>query len=290
MPIINESNILKFLVSGGKFLYAGTDYANYTRNHIINAIHFPASVLRNTSTYPNSIRGADALVPVQPINDESIKSMFRNARLSLKDYICVYSEIDTDIIDAFYVIYVLQAYGFKNVYYLNEEYRKLNPDLLTQDYPTWAPVLCENYEFTNDTIQAQEFALLNKLRKIVPFDVRPPNAFAGLEKRFKVNGHAPNAVNLFWKRFFVPISTSPLVVSNKLLPLAEIEKILAETGLNSNQNIVLTCNTGSEITSDAFILRTLLGWKKVVLFAGSWNVYQYLHQIKPEEFPVVTGP
>jgi 3-mercaptopyruvate sulfurtransferase SseA len=289
MKLIDESNILHFLLAGGKFIYAGTNYANYTSSHILNAIHFPASTLRNSSLYPNTVRGANAIVPVQPIDEESIKKLFRDARLSTQDKICVYAEPDSDLLDAFYVIYVLQAFGFRNVSYLNTEFRKLDPQFLTQDYPIWVPVLCEDYSFTDITIQAQEFALLNKLGAITPLDVRPPNAFAGLEKRFKVNGHAPNAVNIFWKRFFVPVTTSPLVVSNRLKPLPEIEQILAENGFTSETNTVLTCNTGSEITSDAFVLIDLLGWKKTRLFAGSWNVYQYLHQVDPEQFPVVKG-
>lgn len=287
--LIDETNILSFILSGGKFVYAGENYANYTTSHILNAIHFPAAALRNTTIYPNTIRGANALVPVQLNGDINIKSLLRNARLSTEDHICVYGEQDTDLLDAFFVIYVLQAYGFKNVSYLNTEFRSLNSQLLTQDYPIWEPVLCEDYSFIDNTIQAQEFALFNKLGQITPLDVRPPTLFAGLGGRFKVNGHAPNAVNVFWKRFFVPVTTTPLFVSNKLKPIEEIEQILAENGFTSETNTVLTCNTGNEITADAFILIDLLGWKKVKLFSGSWNVYQYLHQVHPEQFPVVTG-
>ncbi len=290
MPLIDETNILKFLLSGGKFIYAGTDYAAYTSNHVLNAIHLPGALFRSSKTYPNTVPGANAIVPVQPDEPESIKQLFNNAKLSVNDHICVYGEPDGGIVDTFFVIYNLQAWGFKNIAYLNTEFRQLNPQFLTQDYPVWEHV-CEDYTFVfaNDILQAQEYALLNKFGQITPLDVRPPNAFAGNEKRFKVNGHAPNSVNVFWKRFFVPSSTTPLIVTNKLIPIPDIVRILSENGITQETNTVLTCNTGSEISVDAFILRTLLGWNNVKLFIGSWNVYQYLHQIDPEQFPVVTG-
>jgi 3-mercaptopyruvate sulfurtransferase SseA len=287
MNLIDDSNILSFLITGGKFIYAGENYTNYTTMHIINGIHLPSNVLRSVSNYPSTIKDATALIPVQQISDENIIEIFKRARISINDDICVYSESDNNIIDAFFVIVTLQSWGFKKVSYLNMSYRNLNTQYLTQDYPTWPPV-CEKYENNNNNIQVQEFSLLNKLGKITPLDIRSKISFDGLDKKFKINGHVPNAINIFWKKFFIPISITPLVVSNKLIPLNEIEEILNNNGITSETDIVVTCNSGNEITATAFILITLLGWKKVRLFPGSWNVYQYFNQIDPINFPVIT--
>jgi len=285
IPLIDETNIVKFLVDGGKFIYSNDSYKNYTSSHLLNSIVLSPNTFRATSIYPNTINGANASIPVQQIDVDNIKKIFKNAKLSINDKICVYAEPDGELLNAFFIIAILYQFGFKNVAYLNTEYKKLSPDLFTQDYPVWQPV-CGEYEFTDFSIQAQEVAFLNqqKLAKII--DVRPPLDFAGVSKTFKVNGHIPDSTNIFWKKFFVPVSENPLVVSNKLLPFTEIEKILADNALTRNDNIILSCNSGSELTSTWFVLVIALKWPSVKLFNGSWNVYQYLHQVDPLKFPI----
>ena len=288
MNLIDQTNILKFLLSGGKFLYSGSNYQFYTISHILNSIHVPSSIFRSTNIYPNTIQGANSLIPVQQINQKNIQNTLSNLRLSINDNICVYGEKDNEVLDVFYVIYILNQFGFTNVYYFNYDYKNLSSDFLTQDYPVWENI-CNNYDFNDNSIQAQELVILNNNNLIKIIDVRSPASFAGLNNIFKVNGHIQNSVNIFWKRFFVPITKTPLVVSQVIKPLYEIERILLENGFDSKTNIVLTCNTGSEITSDWFIIKTLLGWNNIRLFTGAWNVYQYLHQINPKEFPIQVG-
>ena len=285
MLLIDETNIVKFLLDGGKFVFANDNYKNYTTTHLLNSIFLSPNTFRGTSIYPNTINGANASIPVQQADVDNIKRILKDARLSVNDKICVYAEPDGELLNAFFIIAILKQFGFKNVAYLNMEYKKLSPDLFTQDYPTWQPV-CGDYEFTDLSIQAQEVAFLNQQKLAKLIDVRPPNDFAGVSKTFKVNGHAPNAINIFWKRFFTPISQNPLIVSNKFIPFADIEKILLDNGLSSKDNIILTCNSGSEITSHWFVLALIFNWPSVKLFSGYWNVYQYLHKVDPIKFTV----
>ncbi len=289
IALIDEKNIDKFLSIGGKFLYTDSDYYVWTTNHLVNSIHLSSDVFKITSTYPNTVPGNDALLPAQQEDPEVISKILRKVRLSVNDHICVYCEIDKSITRSFYVINILQSYGFKNVYYLNTEYKNLDSKYLTKDYPKWRPVVEDYYYDNSKNLQAQEVAELNKLGKITIVDIRIPEQFNGIEKRFKINGHIPNSINIPWKQFFVPIKTSPLVVSNKLIDISQINKILSDNKITQNSNIVITCNTGVEISILSFILKNLLSWNNYLLFKGSWNAYQYLYQLEPKQFPIIKG-
>ncbi len=292
--LINTTNISNFIKDGGKFIYTNGDYYKYTTQHIKNSIHFPASSLRNTFNYRNSeeikpVNGIMAIIPVQQIDTKSIEKLFKNARLSINDKICVYDEGDLDILNAFYVIIVMELFGFKNVSYLNFDWHILSQRYITQDYPMWKEICDKNEKYiynNSQIIKADQVAYLNKINIIKILDVRAENDFSGDSKLFKINGHIPNAKNIHWKTFFELNPKNPNMVTNVLKPLDSIKNIMRINGMTKNSNIVLTCNSGNEITSTYFVIKKLLGWYKIKLFSGSWNVYQYLHQIDPIKYPI----
>lgn len=59
-------------------------------------------------------------------------------------------------------------------------------------------------------------------------------------------------------------------------------------GITPDQEVILYCGT-SWRSSTAFFLLKHLGWKRVVMFDGSWYKYYLAHQEDPEQFPIQRG-
>jgi 3-mercaptopyruvate sulfurtransferase SseA len=298
--LIDEKNIDKFLLLNGKFLFTDTNYKEYTNNHLINSIHFPSASLRNTNFNSSNICKNDGLVPLQYVNDNSISNLFINSGLSLNDYICVYGGVDEDVYACIFVLYTLYKFGFKNLYYLNCNWKKLPNKYFTLDFPIWNRINNEKFTIKNLAFEPDDVLNIINSNKYKLLDVRSPSDFKGDTGVWKIKGHIPGAYNLFWKSVLINeniknyvkknnkiVSETKTIATQKFINMNQIKQKLKLLKFNKNDNICVYCNTGSEGTLMFFVLKFLMKWNNIKLFEKSFGNYQYLHQICPNLYPIV---
>ena len=134
---IDEKNIKNFVENKTKFLFTDTNYKDYTKEHLINSIHFPSACLRTSGFVQSNICKSNGIIPVQYIDDNCLMQLFRNCGLSRKDHICVYGGQDEDVYACIFVLYTLYKFGFNNIYYLNCDWKNLPKKYFTQEFPEW---------------------------------------------------------------------------------------------------------------------------------------------------------
>jgi len=97
-------------------------------------------------------------------------------------------------------------------------------------------------------------------------DARGPGRFHGTEPEPRPGvrgGHMPGSRNL-------PYKTLSDETSFRLKPLAELEGLYRQTGININQPVVTTCGTG--VTASILALGLyMLGNETVAVYDGSWT-------------------
>lgn len=289
--LIDSYSIDSFIEKKGIFLYTSVAFLEFTKSHLINALHFPSASLRNTRVLGQQCdcKENNGMIPVQLIDTKSLFTLIKNARLSKKYPICVYSEPGEDVLTATLVATTLYFCGF-DVYYLNCYFKTLDPKYLTQDFISLKKV-DEKLKFNINTISIDK--TLKQCKKHCEntkiLDVRPKTAYDGTSNFFKVNGHVPCALNLLWKKIFVPapIETDVNYPSNVYKSKEEIEQLLNDIGIFGNNKIILYCFSSLELTSMLFAMLFILEWKNVYQMDGAFITYQYLNQICPLKYPVI---
>ena len=288
--LIHLDNIDSFIKKGGKFLYTNGNNGmalTYIHNHIINSIYFTCASLRASNIYSVDNCKENGMLPVQQIDVESISKMLTNARLSKDDKICVYGDANTQIQDTLFVFYTLSKFGL-NMYYLNLDWKTLPSKYMTQEIPVYKKI-CEKYKYTDYNINAEDTVKASHSKNVKIIDVRPPKYYLGIDNTFPINGHIPTAINIFWQQLMIPSSIDQTSVTQTFQSKSFIKKLLHNNNIYKNNDIIVYCNTGSEITVMFFAITQILGWKNVNAFQGSWSVYQYLNSKCPNKYKVVTN-
>jgi thiosulfate/3-mercaptopyruvate sulfurtransferase len=288
--LIDLTNIDTFIKNGGKFLYTNSDagkWKTYMNKHIHNAIFFGAMSLRSSNTCPVDNCKEDGILPVQQIDVKNINRMLKNSRLSKNDKICVYGDNNTKIEDTLFVYYTLNKFGLK-MYYLNLDWTTLPDKYLTQEIPVYKKI-CERYKYSEHIINSEDVVKESYKENTKIIDVRPPTAYTGENKIFPINGHIPTADNLFWMKLMIPSSDPMVLVIPTFQSKEYIENLLTTAGISKYNDIIVYCNSGSELTVMFFALTEILGWKKLKAYQGSWSVYQYLSSQCPNKYKVATG-
>ena len=77
-------------------------------------------------------------------------------------------------------------------------------------------------------------------------------------------GRIPGAVHLDWQ--------AVLSSEQKLLPLADVERKLADLSLSLEEDTIVYCQGGVRAAHSYFVLKEL-GYKKIRVYDGSWAEY-----------------
>lgn len=289
--LIDISNIDDFIRKGGKFLFSDSNtdqWKTYINSHIKNAIYFSASSLRTSNTYYVSNCKACGIVPVQQIDIKSIVKMLTNARLSKHDKICVYGGVGGDIISTLFVYYTLAKFGL-NMYYFNMDWKTLPTQYLTQEIPVYKKIH-EKYKYCDNDINAEKVVKKSLKKNTRIIDVRPPTSYSGVTDIYPINGHIPTAINVFWNNLMVSTDSTPAIVTQVFQSKEYITQLLNNAGIYKENDIIVYCNSSSELSVMFFAITNILGWKNIKAFQGSWNVYQYLSSKCPNKYQVTIGP
>ena len=103
-------------------------------------------------------------------------------------------------------------------------------------------------------------------------DTREFRYHIGIDKKSYVfeYGHIPGSKNLPYK-FLNPAKGTAVY-----FPKDKLETIIANLGIDTNNSLILYCNSAYECSSDWFVLHEILGHKNVRIYDGSlhqWTQY-----------------
>lgn len=95
------------------------------------------------------------------------------------------------------------------------------------------------------------------------WDARGSEEFTGVKSASARGGHIPGAINLNW--------TDLLEADKKLKPLTTIQQLLNEKGLTADKTIATHCQTHRRSGLTWFVAHSLLGYKNIKGYPGSWS-------------------
>jgi thiosulfate/3-mercaptopyruvate sulfurtransferase len=187
---------------------------------------------------------------------------------------------------ATYAYWLLKYRGVEDVKLLNGGRKKweLESRELTQELPDRAPATFnlgppkpEYRVFRDEVLQRVESG------DGAWVDVRSPEEFRGEllapphlpQEQAQVPGHIPGAANITWSKTVKEDGT--------FKPADELEKLYADQGVTSDQDVVAYCRIGERSSHSWFVLRELLGFERVRNYDGSWTEYGSLVGVPVEK-------
>lgn len=229
--------------------------SDYLRGHLPNAVYLNARTLQ----VPRS--GIPAQGPDRIFLEKLIGGYLG---ISNPMWVILYSEKSNP--DATSLAWVLDHLGHKKVGVLNGGWEKWVMENLpiTQNFPSLSPqkffgkVIPESLaekKWVHDHLSA---------RGVVIVDARSPKKFRGEEGEEVRRGHIPGARNLFWET-----TLEGDEVKTWKRP-EHLEKLLAESGITREKEIVVYCHTGREASHLYFTMKYILAFPAVRLYRGSW--------------------
>ena len=148
----------------------------------------------------------------------------------------------------------------------------LLPAIISTEYPvaTGADTFSVDY---------QQVLAFSQNRSAVLLDVRPGDTFKGKKSDEARGGHIPGAVN---RPFTSDVSTNNTVIQFK--PLSELAEAYAKLIPSKDTPVVVSCRTGHQASQTYFVLRHLLGYRRVSWYDGGWAEWA-----SRPELPIETG-
>ncbi len=233
-----------------------TSVHDYLKGHIPSAIflHF------------ENLQVPDKGIPDQAPDRACLERLlWDNLSVSNNMWVILYSEKSNP--NATLLAWTLDYLGHKKVGILNGGWEKWVSDKLptTQDYPSLLP----NKKFFGKVIQerlAEKNWVRDRLstKNVVMIDARPPKQYSGEEGEEIRRGHIPGAKNVYWE---TTLEGEEVRIWKKK---EDLEKLLAESGVTKDKEIVVYCRTGKESSHLYFTLQYVLGFPHVRLYRGSW--------------------
>lgn len=237
----------------------GEDYA---KGHIEGAVNAPYGLFRGPAENPG------ALVPV-----EKLETTYESLGLTPDRPIIIVAQgaTDTDFGAAARVYWTLKSSGFPQLSILNGgalSWVNANLPLTTEEtvvQPTELDIKWD-YRWTADTDEVGKIVAGEEQAELV--DARPRDFYEGKKAHDAAArpGTLPGARNLEYTRFFQPGATA-------INDGQDVDRLLAELGIERDRPIVSFCNTGHWAATNWFALSELGGIENVKLYPGSMVEY-----------------
>jgi len=233
-----------------------TSVLDYLKGHIPSAIflHF------------ENLQVPDKGIPDQAPDRACLERLlWDNLSVSNNMWVILYSEKSNP--NATLLAWTLDYLGHKKVGILNGGWEKWVSDKLptTQEYPSLLP----NKKFFGKVIQerlAEKKWVRDRLsaKNVVIIDARPPKQYSGEEGEEIRRGHIPGARNVYWE---TTLEGEEVRIWKKK---EDLEKLLAESGVTKDKEIVVYGRAGKEASHLYFTLKYVIGYPHVRLYRGSW--------------------
>jgi thiosulfate/3-mercaptopyruvate sulfurtransferase len=232
-----------------------TSLNDYLKGHLPNAVYLHYEALH----VPRN--GIPSQAPDR-ISLEKIMGDYLS--ISNDMWVVLYSEKSNP--NATFLAWVLDFLGHKRFGVLNGGWEKWLSERLptTQTFPALTPK--KFFGKAKPDSLAEKKWIYDRLsaKGIVIVDARPANQYRGDEGEEIRRGHIPGAKNLFWE---MTLEGDEARVWKKK---EELERLLAESGVLRDREIITYCRTGREASHLYFTLKFVLGFPKVRLYRGSW--------------------
>ncbi|MBN2508553.1 MAG: sulfurtransferase [Verrucomicrobia bacterium] len=148
----------------------------------------------------------------------------------------------------------------------------LLPTILATEYPAVSGA-------DTFSVDYRQVLALSRNRSAVLLDVRPADFFSGKQSDEARAGHIPGAVN---RPFHLHVSASHGAI--RLKPLDELDHAYAALIPTRDSPVVVSCRTGHQASQTYFVLRHLLGYRRVSWHDGGWAEWA-----SRPELPIETG-
>ena len=148
----------------------------------------------------------------------------------------------------------------------------LLPTITATEYPV--PTGADTF-----SVDYQQVLALSQDRSAVLLDVRPGDFFIGKKSDEARAGRIPGSVN---RPFTLDVATNNAVTRFK--PLSELAEAYAKLIPSKDSPVVVSCRTGHQASQTYFVLRHLLGYRRVSWYDGGWSEWA-----SRPELPIETG-
>ena len=138
---------------------------------------------------------------------------------------------------------------------------------------------CEYPSLEQFSVGYQTVLAHSQARTAVLLDVRPADCFSGKKSDEARAGHIPGAIN---RPFTLDVATNNAVTSLKAL--SELTEAYGKLIEDKDLPIVVSCRTGHQASQTYFVLRHLLGYRRVSWYEGGWSEWA-----SRPELPVAAG-
>ncbi len=243
---------------------------DYLKGHLPNAVYLHFETLRVPK---NGIpaQGPDRIYLEKLISD--------HLSVSNAMWVIIYSEKSNP--NATFLAWVLDHLGHKKVGVLNGGWEKWVEVKLpvTQTYPALNPKKFFAKVNPESLVEKKQVQTRLSAKGSMILDARPPKQYSGEEGEEIRRGHIPGAKNFFWE---MSLNGDEVRVWKKK---EDLERLLAESGITKDKEVIVHCRTGREASHLYFTLKNVLGYPNVRLYRGSWVEWS-----ADPKLPIKTGP
>ncbi len=227
--------------------------------------HLPSAQYLNIET----LRAGRGGVPVQPMDASWYRELFGRLGIDPDVPVVVYGAGETLNIDATFALWILASMGQRQLYLLDGGYFKwkLENRPLVRGYPRLGDTRSkwQRHDFAA-SIATLDDVLAGMKRGSLLVDARPPEQFAGNEGAQMRRGHIPGAINHYWQGDLVTEGFGRV-----FQPVDSLRASYLAQGITPERDIILYCNSATEASHLYFVLRYLLRYPRVRIYAGSWT-------------------
>ncbi len=243
---------------------------DYLADHLPNAVYLHFETLRLPK------RGVPAQRPDRFYLEKLIGD---HLNISNAMWVILYSEKSNP--NATLLAWILDHLGHKKFGILNGGFERWKAEKLpvTQIYPSLQPK--KFFGKLNPGVVVEKRDLLGRLtaKGTVIVDARPFKQYSGEEGEEIRRGHIPGARHFFWE---TSLEGEDIRVWRKR---GDLEKLLYESGITREKEVIVYCRTGREASHLYFTLKYVVGYPNVRLYRGSWVEWS-----ADPTVPIQTGP